>query len=94
MRPAPTPHLTFPPPQALERAARDDVLVVRTADGAKGADVVAAVAAAHRAAGSPALRSAALWQAGVPEELEDDAGDHDDDDDSPGTHMPSRSLTL
>jgi hypothetical protein len=89
VRPAPTPCLTQFATQALERAARDDVLFVRTGAGAKGADVVTAVAAAHRAAGSPALRSAALWQVGVPEELEDEGVFHDDDD-SPGTpsHAP------
>lgn len=64
--------------QALERAARDDVLFVSTKAGAKGADVVAAVVAAHGAAGSPALRNAALWQAGVPEELDEDGGEDDD----------------
>ena len=65
--------------QALERAARPDVLFVRVAARTKGADVVAAVAAAHRAAGSPLLRSAALWLAGVPEELDKEEM-HDEDE--------------
>jgi hypothetical protein len=69
--------------QALLRAARDDVLFVRHAAGAKASDVVAAVAAAHRAAGAPQLACAALWQAGVPPEA--DEGDAAADDDaSPG----------
>ena len=57
----------------------EEVLFVRTKADAKASDVVAAVAAAHRAAGSPLLRSAALWQAGVPDELDD----AQDDDESP-----------
>ena len=65
--------------QVLERAARPDVLFVRVAARTKGADVVAAVAAAHRAAGSPLLRSAALWLAGVPEELDKEEM-HDEDE--------------
>ena len=65
--------------QALERAARPDVLFVRIEARTKGADVVAVVAAAHRAAGSPLLRSAALWLAGVPEEVESEEMRDDDE---------------
>jgi len=63
--------------QELERAARDDVLFVRHAAGASSREICAAVSAAHRAAGSPQLRSALLWQAGV---ADDGSNGRDDDD--------------
>ena len=63
------------------------MLFVRIAARTKGADVVAAVAAALRAAGSPLLRSAALWLAGVPEELE---SEEMRDEDEPAGAAPCR----